>query len=287
MRITLLCNLDIASNLAANQLINALPEHQFSVLMTSQVGGNNKRPDALEALSFYENALFTQILFPALECDKGTNKQRHLDSAIESSQNKDTPLLTFDAMKQRGIDIHIVSNINEGNGLERLTASNPELVLSVRFGRILKEPALNVPQNGVLNLHSGLLPQYRGIMATFWSMLKGEPQIGCTLHRIQDAGIDTGDIVSIHPIGTDYDKSYFDNMLAIYPQGLEAMIDAVKRIADGKQLDALSQDMSQAGYFTMPDQASITLFEQKGYRWVNHDKLIMLAKRFMPNGVVM
>jgi len=276
MRITLLCNLDIASNLAANRLITALPEHHFSVLMTAQVGGKSHRPKALEALSFYENTLFTEILFPALISGRKA-------SGKETCEKKgyETPrLLTFDAMQQRGVDIYPVSEINEGNGLSVLERCQPDLILSVRFGRILKTPALEVPKHGVLNLHSGLLPQYRGIMATFWAMLRDESHIGCTLHRIQDGGIDTGDILSTHPIKTDYTLSYFDNMLAIYPAGLDAMITATKRIADDMALVSIPQDNSQANYYGLPDPASISLFEQKGHRWVIHNNLISLAQRF-------
>lgn len=291
MRITLLCNLDIASTLAANRLITALPEHQFSVLMTAQVGGKKQRPQALEALSFYENTLFTQILFPALASKqeastyKGSENGVNGKDAGEKESGKDgayeePQLLTFTAMQQRGINIYPVSEINDGNGLSALKGCQPDLILSVRFGLILKKPALEVPKLGVLNLHSGLLPQYRGIMATFWSMLRDESHIGCTLHRIQDEGIDTGDILSTHPIKTDFSLSYFDNMLALYPRGLDAMIAATQRIADDVALVALPQDSSQSHYFGLPDHASISLFEQKGHRWVNHDSLIRLAQRF-------
>lgn len=283
MRITLLCNLDIASNLAANRLITALPEHHFSVLMTAQVGGKSHRPKALEALSFYENTLFTEILFPALiSGQKASGKETCGKEACEKEGYETPRLITFDAMQHRGVDIHLVSEINDGNGLSVLERCQPDLILSVRFGRILKTPALCVPKHGVLNLHSGLLPQYRGIMATFWAMLRDESHIGCTLHRIQDGGIDTGDILSTHPVKTDYDQSYFDNMLAIYPEGLDAMIAATKRIADSVALVSIPQNDTQANYYGLPDPASISLFEQKGHRWVIHSNLISLAQRFFP-----
>lgn len=293
MRITLLCNLDIASNLAANRLIKALPEHHFSVLMTAQVGSNSHRPKALEALSFYENTLFTRILFPALASKQEASKCKGSEKGVsgKGAAGKESgeyevyaqpQLLTFEAMQQRGVDIYPVSEINDGHGLSVLKRCQPDLILSVRFGRILKTPALEVPKYGVLNLHSGLLPQYRGIMATFWAMLRDESHIGCTLHRIQDGGIDTGDILSTHAIEMDYSLSYFDNMLTIYPAGLDAMIAATKRIADGVALVAMPQDDSQANYYGLPDHASISLFEQKGYRWVIHDNLIRLSQRFFP-----
>ena len=265
MRITLLCNADIASNLAANRLLAALPHHQFTLLMTAQVGGKQARPAALSALAFYENTLFTQILFPAL-------------SSMRASAT--STLLTFDEMRQKGIAVHQVTHINEGDGLARLQQSAPDLVLSVRFGRILKQPALAVPKQGVLNLHSGLLPQYRGIMATFWSMLHQQPQIGCTLHRIQDEGIDTGDVISMHPVPTDFGASYLDNLLSIYPPGIDAMIEATECIANGITLNTQQQDNTHAGYYGMPDAEALEAFEQRGYRWVNYETLVALAKQF-------
>jgi methionyl-tRNA formyltransferase len=265
MRITLLCNADIASNLAANRLIAALPHHQFTLLMTAQVGGKQAKPAALSALAFYENTLFTQILFPALANTQAPRTRK---------------LLTFDEIRQKGIAVHQVADINDGVGLARLQQSEPDLVLSVRFGRILKQPALAVPKQGVLNLHSGLLPQYRGIMATFWSMLHQQPQMGCTLHRIQDEGIDTGDVISLHPVATDFGASYLDNLLSIYPPGIDAMIEATECIAKGETLNTQQQDNTHAGYYGMPDADAISAFEQKGYRWVDHDKLVALAKTF-------
>ena len=49
------------------------------------------------------------------------------------------------------------------------------------YRRILKAAAIQIPRHGVLNLHSGLLPAYKGLMATFWATLNGEEEIGCTL----------------------------------------------------------------------------------------------------------
>ena len=68
--------------------------------------------------------------------------------------------------------------------LQKLRDVRADLLISIRFGMILGTEALGLPPRGVLNLHSGLLPQYRGVLATFRALLNGDAEIGCTLHWI-------------------------------------------------------------------------------------------------------
>ena len=73
----------------------------------------------------------------------------------------------------------------------------PELMISIRYGKILRSKALSIPDLGVLNLHSGKLPDYRGVMATFRAMLAQEQELFSTLHWIDDDTIDTGRVISV------------------------------------------------------------------------------------------
>lgn len=57
-------------------------------------------------------------------------------------------------------------------------------------------PLLQQGRLGIINLHGGLSPEYRGADCTFWALYNGEPEkVGCTLHYI-DAGIDTGRLIA-------------------------------------------------------------------------------------------
>ncbi|HAZ78734.1 MAG TPA: formyl transferase, partial [Porticoccaceae bacterium] len=47
--------------------------------------------------------------------------------------------------------------------LSRVAATEPDLILSIRFGLILPQTIIDLPKYGVINLHSGLLPVYRGV----------------------------------------------------------------------------------------------------------------------------
>jgi methionyl-tRNA formyltransferase len=70
----------------------------------------------------------------------------------------------------------------------------PDVGFAVGFRYLLDDDALAVPRQGWLNIHSSLLPKYRGRAPVNWAILNGETELGATLHVI-DAGIDSGDVV--------------------------------------------------------------------------------------------
>src|SRR5262249_48913742 len=60
---------------------------------------------------------------------------------------------------------------------------------------LIRGPLLAGGRLGIINLHGGLSPHYRGADCTFWALYNGEPdRVGCTLHFV-DAGIDTGRLI--------------------------------------------------------------------------------------------
>jgi hypothetical protein len=75
---------------------------------------------------------------------------------------------------------------------ETLRMLAPDLVVLVGAD-IVPAPVLAVPRLGTINAHYGLLPAYRGMNVTEWSVLQGDP-VGVTIHLV-DAGVDTGDIL--------------------------------------------------------------------------------------------
>jgi methionyl-tRNA formyltransferase len=69
-------------------------------------------------------------------------------------------------------------------------------VIAVFGTGLIRGPLLAAGRLGIINLHGGLSPRYRGSDCTFWAMYNGElDQIGCTLHFI-NPGIDTGDLIA-------------------------------------------------------------------------------------------
>ncbi len=71
----------------------------------------------------------------------------------------------------------------------------PDLIAVAAFGQILPQSILALPRYGCLNVHTSLLPKYRGAAPIQWAMLNDEPDTGVTIMKM-DAGLDTGDIVT-------------------------------------------------------------------------------------------
>jgi methionyl-tRNA formyltransferase len=90
--------------------------------------------------------------------------------------------------QQYVIEIETLNQINSVDGLAKIQAFSADLIISIRYGVILKPPVIALSKQGVINLHSGLLPNYRGVMATFWAtfwaLLNGDKQLATSLHFI-------------------------------------------------------------------------------------------------------
>lgn len=265
MRIVVLCNYDVASNYALNLLLPRLvPKHRVSVLYSSRVGGRGPETEELAQLQFFEQTLFNQLLFPALA--KGQTGGE---------------LLSFQGLAEaHGVAIEVFNSINSSSGLQRLEAEGPDLILSIRYGRILKRRAIAIARWGVLNLHSGRLPTYRGVMATFRAMLAGDSHVGATVHTIEDAGIDTGEIFGIVDVAVDYDRSYWWNVLQLYPPGVELLVSAVERLAEYGVL-SLTRQATDAAYFSFPDRRELDDFSARGHRLFDVDEVSAYSRRFV------
>jgi methionyl-tRNA formyltransferase len=79
--------------------------------------------------------------------------------------------------------------------LDQLRALRPELIAVAAFGQILPPAILELPRLGCLNVHTSLLPRYRGASPIQAALLNGDTETGVTIMKM-DAGLDTGDILT-------------------------------------------------------------------------------------------
>ena len=131
-----------------------------------------------------------------------------------------------------------VPHINHPEVVKLARDLKPDLICvfgtSLIRGELLQEGRL-----GIINLHGGLSPEYRGADCTFWALYNGEPEkIGCTLHYI-DAGIDTGRLIAhISPEVREGDSELVLFWRAVRDSA-EIYAEAVARLARGGQLGAV------------------------------------------------
>ncbi|HEV2750287.1 MAG TPA: formyltransferase family protein [Gemmatimonadales bacterium] len=97
-----------------------------------------------------------------------------------------------------GVPVVRLSTINDASYLRTLAARDVDVLLSVAAPEIFRRPALTaVPY--VLNVHSGQLPQYRGMMPTFWALQNGDSRIVVTLHEMVER-LDAGRLIAEFPV---------------------------------------------------------------------------------------
>ena len=79
--------------------------------------------------------------------------------------------------------------------LQELRALQPDLIAVAAYGQILPASILDLPRFGCLNVHTSLLPKYRGAAPIQWAILNGDTETGVTIMKM-DVGLDTGDILT-------------------------------------------------------------------------------------------
>ena len=240
MRLAILCNRDIASSYVLGSLLPQLQTHCCTVFVSDSVG----KPSSLfqlQQLQFFERYFFEQLL---------TKERRQLI--------------------QHSAKIHLEHNINSEKGFDLFQQFRPDFVLSIRYGHILKPTAIRVPRYGVINLHSGLLPKFRGVMATFWAMLLDEKIAGTTLHFIEDARIDNGAIIDYTTTKLNYNCSYLENMLALYPPVIDALLQQVALLENGQTISS-KKPLGKGAYYGFPKAENLQHFIDKQYTFVNVD----------------
>jgi methionyl-tRNA formyltransferase len=271
MRLLCCLNRDLPSNLALNLLLPALRHHDVHVCLTEQVGDAaalRDEPRERRELRNAEQWLPNEVLFPLIE--------------RSNLPDRDSRYLTFvEIERHRGISIEQMPDPNSAQGLATIRAFAPDLIVAIRYGAIFKAAAIAAPKLGVLNLHSGLLPAYRGVLATFRALLNGDKEIGCTLHWISDPTIDTGGIIGIRTIPVDRNGSLLAHVLALYPPGVTLLSGVIEELAIGRRPRATEQPRHAGAYHRYPTATEWAEFLRLGWRVVDASDLFAAFRRYI------
>ena len=119
--------------------------------------------------------------------------------------------------------------------ISQLRALQPDLIVVVAYGHILPTAILDLPKHGCLNVHTSLLPKYRGAAPIQWAIANGESETGVTIMKM-DAGMDTGPILSQKrtPILASDDSATLHERLA--QLGAELLMETIPGYVGGKIL---------------------------------------------------
>ena len=116
------------------------------------------------------------------------------DKPVGRHHNKLQPTPVKERALARGIPVYQPETLRDGTALSILQELAPELIVVAAYGRFLPDEILALPPKGCINVHSSLLPKYRGSAPINWAILNGESETGVTIQRMAH-DMDAGDII--------------------------------------------------------------------------------------------
>jgi len=145
-----------------------------------------------------------------------------------------------------GLNVLQPQSVNTSECVDQINALNPDLLVVVAFGQLLKKSVLDISKNGVLNVHPSILPKYRGPAPIQWAIIDGCSETGVSIMQL-DEGLDTGDILQIEQVIIAPEETagmLHDRLSTI---GAQLLVDTINQLSNNK-ISPKPQDHSLATY---------------------------------------
>ncbi len=135
-------------------------------------------------------------------------------------------------------------NANSPEIIEKISKSKPDLAVVIAFGQKIGKELISLPAKGTINVHSSLLPKYRGAAPINWAIINGDTQTGITIFSLVEK-MDAGPICAQvqTEILSDETADHLHDRLANLAAPL--LLETIGKIADGSVVYT-EQDHSKA-----------------------------------------
>ncbi|MDA7655077.1 formyltransferase family protein [Akkermansiaceae bacterium] len=165
-------------------------------------------------------------------------------------------------LKEYGVPrIELDGSINSKVSLSMIKSYEPDLLVSILGNEIFKTELINLAPKGCINLHTALLPKYRGLMPSFWVLKNQEKETGVSVFFV-DEGIDSGPIIvqkRISLAGMTLEKLIKKTKKI----GMDAIVEAINLI-ERDAVELIPNNDTDKTYFTFPTREDVCGFRSKG-----------------------
>ena len=163
-----------------------------------------------------------------------------------------------------GVPVQVAGDVNAESFRSMLRDEGVEFIVSISGTQLYRKALRQQTEFGIVNCHGALLPKYRGLMPSFWTLANGEKEGGVSVHYV-DAKLDNGPIIvqkrySIHPHDTLEDIMARGKDLAA-----EAILEAVAAVEYGSG-DLMPNPESEMTHFSMPTREDVRRLRSHGHR---------------------
>jgi methionyl-tRNA formyltransferase len=161
--------------------------------------------------------------------------------------------------------IQLENGVNHPISLELINSYKPDLLISIAANEIFKKPLIGLAPKGCINLHTALLPKYRGLMPSFWVLKNNEKETGVSVFFI-DEGIDSGPILIQKRIPIHPSMSQAELIRKSKKIGMDAIIEAIELINIGNY-QLIPNPASEKTYFPFPTKKDVKEFHAAGKKF--------------------
>ncbi len=156
-----------------------------------------------------------------------------------------------------GLPVFQPEKLTLSGEFEKLQALKSDIIVVVAFGQILRQQVLDLPHLGCVNIHSSLLPRWRGAAPIQWAILGGDAESGVSTMKLVQK-LDAGDVLmqARTPIGPQETAETLHDRLA--QMGAELIVPTLEGLASGV-LTGQPQDEAQVTYAAKLDKSMETL----------------------------
>ena len=163
--------------------------------------------------------------------------------------HKLTPSPVKEYALSQGLEVYQPLKMRDGEAFSILEKLAPELIVVAAYGKILPEDILNFPQYGPINVHSSLLPKYRGAAPINWAILDGETETGVSIMYMAKE-LDAGDVILQKTTPIDPREDALTLTMRLAELGAEALSETVEALKNGTAVRT-PQDHSKMTYASM------------------------------------
>lgn len=164
--------------------------------------------------------------------------------------NKRGKKIEYLPVKQYAIDknipIYQPNSLKDEETKNIIKELNPDLIVVVAYGKIIPKDIIDMPKFGIINVHSSLLPRFRGAAPINAALMAGDEKSGVTIMYVAE-GLDTGNII----LAKETPITEEDNFETLHDRlkflGAEALDEAVTLIEKGEN-ESIPQDDSLATF---------------------------------------
>ena len=141
--------------------------------------------------------------------------------------------------------------------VEQIRDFQPDLIITAYFDRIIRQELINMPTFGVINVHTSLLPDFKGPFPSLWPIIKKSFKIGVSVHYINSERLDEGPIILQRACPWIVGESVLGTDCRLFRAGIELLGEAILQIENGTARSLTPENKGRSQYFSFPTRADL------------------------------